>query len=93
MGEINNTNVNVSEVESESLSAHVAICTLRYENLDDKLTNLKSEISEIKDSVKTLTTALEQKSSQSNEKWFSVGTYIIGGLLSIVGAFALHFLH
>jgi len=96
--------IDTTELESESLASHVAICSLRYENLDDKLnavsqnvdekfTSLKSEISEIKDSVKTLTNALESKTSASNEKWFSIGTYVIGGLLSIVGALALHFLH
>jgi hypothetical protein len=100
----NNKAVDIADIESESLEAHVAICSLRYQNLDDKLnavsqnvdekfTSLKSEISEIKDSVKTLTNALESKTSASNEKWFSIGTYVIGGLLSICGALALHFLH
>jgi chaperonin cofactor prefoldin len=114
MAENNNT-TDTFNVESESLEAHVAVCSLRYQNLDDKLnavkqnlndkldavsenvdgkfTNLKDEIGDMKDSVKALTDALAKKTSATDEKWFSVGTYVIGGLLSVCGALVLHFLH
>lgn len=114
MGE-NNNSINTTDIESESLEAHVAICSLRYQNLDDKLNSvkqnltdkldavsenvdgkfsvLKEEMSDMRESVKALTSALEEKSSATNEKWFNIGTYIIGALLSVCGALALHFLH
>jgi hypothetical protein len=74
-----------SEIEKESLEAHVEICALRYENLQENLSSVKNDVSSIKDDIKALKEAMEEKSSASTDKLFHIGTYIIGGLLTVVG--------
>lgn len=74
-----------TEIEKESLETHVELCALRYENLKENLITVRDDVSSIKDDLKALKDALEEKSSASTDKLFHVGTYIIGGLLTVCG--------
>ena len=90
---------NSSDIERESLSAHVEICTLRYQNLDDKIsavkedmTAVKGDVVSIRDDLKDLKDAMENKDHQSTNRLMQIGVGIIGGLLSICGALILKLL-
>lgn len=43
---------NTTQLEKESLEAHVDLCAIRYDNLNTRLTNVESKISEIHDDIK-----------------------------------------
>ena len=40
-----------TQLEKESLEAHVDLCALRYENLDRRLTNVEEKLDDISDQM------------------------------------------
>lgn len=68
---------NTTQLEKESLEAHVDLCAIRYENLDSRLTNVETKISEIHDDIK------EGNNSLIKVLIGAAGT-IIAGLLSTI---------
>lgn len=66
-----------TDLEKQSLEAHVDLCAIRYENLDKRLTDVENKISEIHDDIK--------EGNQSLVKVLigAAGT-IIAGLLSTI---------
>ena len=43
---------NTTQLEKESLEAHVDLCAIRYENLNTRLSTVESKIDEIHDDIK-----------------------------------------
>lgn len=66
-----------TSLEKESLEAHVDLCALRYEQLDNRLTNLETKVDDIHDDI------LNGQKSLSKVIIGTAGT-IIAGVLSIV---------
>jgi len=66
-----------TDLERESLEAHVDLCALRYEQLDTRMTNLENKVNEIHQDIKS--------GNQSMTKVLigSAGT-IVAGLLSTI---------
>jgi len=66
-----------TDLEKESLEAHVDLCALRYKNLDDRMTKIESKVEEIHDDIKS--------GNQSMTKVLigAAGT-IVAGLLSTI---------
>lgn len=66
-----------TNLERESLEAHVDLCALRYEQLDNRLTNLETKVDDIHDDI------ISGQKSLSKVIIGTAGT-IIAGVLSIV---------
>ena len=68
---------NTTQLEKESLEAHVDLCAIRYDTLNNRLSNVESKIDEIHDDIKD--------GNQSLVKVLigAAGT-IIAGLLSTI---------
>jgi hypothetical protein len=66
-----------TDLEKESLEAHVDLCALRYKNLDDRMTKIESKVEEIHVDIKS--------GNQSMTKVLigAAGT-IVAGLLSTI---------
>lgn len=66
-----------TQLEKESLEAHVDLCALRYEALDRRLTNVEKKLDDIAD---------DMKSGQHSMAKVIVGSTatIIAGLLSTI---------
>ena len=66
-----------TKLERESLEAHVDLCAIRYENLDNRLTNIEGKVDSIHQDI--------QQGQQSMTKVLigATGT-IIAGLLSTI---------
>ena len=66
-----------TQLEKESLEAHVDLCAVRYANLDKRLTNVEEKIDEVHEDIKN--------GNQSMIKVLigSAGT-IVAGLLSTI---------
>ena len=66
-----------TNLEKESLEAHVDLCALRYKNLDERLSNVEDKIDEIHKDI--------QAGNQSMTKVLigAAGT-IVAGLLSTI---------
>lgn len=66
-----------TQLEKESLEAHVDLCALRYGQLDTRLTNLEKKVDDIHEDI------IEGQKSLSKVIIGTAGT-IIAGVLSIV---------
>jgi hypothetical protein len=66
-----------TDLEKQSLEAHVDLCAIRYENLDKRLTDVENKITEIHDDIK------EGNQSLIKVLIGAAGT-IIAGLLSTI---------
>ena len=66
-----------TQLEKESLEAHVDLCALRYKSLDDRLTKIETKVDEIHDDI------TEGQKSMVKVLIGTAGT-IIAGLLSTV---------
>jgi hypothetical protein len=64
-----------TELEKESLEAHVDLCALRYRNLDNRLTNVENTLHSIHQDIKT------GQQSMTKVLIGTAGT-VIAGLLS-----------
>lgn len=77
-----------SEIEKESLEAHVELCAIRYNNLEHKLGNLEHRMDKLEnhlvDIKKTLTTTEKDDKKQSVQIAVSIITVLIAGLLGFI---------
>lgn len=66
-----------TSLEKESLEAHVDLCALRYNNLDNRLTNVETTLKEIHTDI---------KAGQNSMTKVLIGTAgtVIAGLLSTI---------
>ena len=71
------SNIPTTKLEKESLEAHVDLCAVRYENLDNRMTRLEQKVSDIHDDV------TEGQKSLAKVIIGTAGT-IIAAILSIV---------
>jgi len=73
-----------TELEKQSLEAHVDLCALRYKNLDDRMTKIESKVEEIHEDIKS--------GNQSMTKVLigAAGT-IVAGLLSTIVVLLMSF--
>jgi predicted nucleic acid-binding Zn-ribbon protein len=84
--------VEPTDIEKKSLEAHVELCAERYNALenkintvDDKITHLCAEITDVKDTLKKM-------SEKNNDRLIGWGIGIIGTLVAIVGYFISHYI-
>ena len=66
-----------TDLERESLEAHVDLCALRYEQLDTRMTNIESKVEEIHKDI------TEGQKSMTKVLIGTAGT-IVAGLLSTI---------
>lgn len=71
-----------TELEKQSLEAHVDLCALRYKNLDDRLSEVETTLKDIHTDIKT---------GQNSMVKVLIGTAgtVIAGLLSTMTVFLL----
>ena len=71
------SDLTTTNLEKESLEAHVDLCALRYKNLDERLSNVEDKIDEVHKDI--------QAGNQSMTKVLigAAGT-IVAGLLSTI---------
>lgn len=71
------TSTHATDLEKQSLEAHVDLCALRYEQLDKRLTGLEKKVDTIHEDI---------KSGQQSMTKVLIGTAgtIVAGLLSTI---------
>jgi pheromone shutdown protein TraB len=81
-----------TDIEKESLEAHVELCAQRYdsmkgnmERMEDRLTNLEVMVKQIKD-------MLVEKENSAYKKLLSIGFTIIGSLLTTLLGLGIYFM-
>jgi len=78
----------MSEIERHSLDAHVSICELRYQALNDRLDRIDQDMTELKSLIQGLHRDLDRQQDQTMNHWHRAQWAVIGILLSSLGWFA-----
>jgi tetrahydromethanopterin S-methyltransferase subunit G len=73
-----------TNLEKESLEAHVDLCALRYKNLDERLSNVEEKIDEVHKDIQ------EGNKSMTKVLIGAAGT-IVAGLLSTIVVLLMSF--
>jgi hypothetical protein len=78
-----------SEIEKESLEAHVEICAVRYSNLETKLENLEHRMDKLEGYLVGIKDSLDEKLEGRGKQHVSVLVSILGvilaGLIGFIG--------
>ena len=72
-----NTAPRTTSLEKESLEAHVDLCALRYQNLDNRLTTLESKVDDMHNDI------IDGQKSLTKVIIGTAGT-VIAGVVSVV---------
>jgi len=78
----------MTDIERTSLDAHVSICELRYQALNDRLDHMTQDMDELKVLIQGLHRDLRVQQDQTMNHWHRAQWAVIGVLLSSVGWFA-----
>jgi hypothetical protein len=73
-----------TQLEKESLEAHVDLCAIRYENLDMRLTTVETKIDQIHDEIK-------EGNNSLIKVLIGAAATIIAGLLSTIIVILMNF--
>ena len=76
----------MSELEKESLEAHVDLCSERYNGLHRELKNLGSRMDKFEKTLSELKDMMISMKQDRNKQLINWGVCIIGVLISAVGA-------
>ena len=79
-----------TEIEKESLEAHVELCAVRYNNLEQKLDNLEQRIDKLELHLIGIKDSIDAKLSNSGDKTVGYLITILGVLLSAILGYIGH---
>jgi hypothetical protein len=82
----------MSDIERNSLEAHVSLCELRYQALNDRLDRVEADLGELKSLIQDLGQALQSQRNYQNNYWNRVQWSVIGGLIAVVAWAVSHWL-
>jgi predicted nucleic acid-binding Zn-ribbon protein len=82
----------MSEIERTSLDAHVSICELRYQALNDRLDRVEADLGELKTLIQNLSQDLQSQRDDQGNYWSRVQWAVIGGLIAFAGWSLNHWL-
>lgn len=71
---------NPTNIEKESLEAHVELCAERYDRMAEKMENLEDRLGTVETMLKDIKAMLVQKETESYRKLISIGITVIGTL-------------
>jgi len=77
----------MTDIERTSLDAHVSICELRYQALNDRLDHMTQDMDELKVLIQGLHRDLQVQQDQTMNHWHRAQWAVIGILLSSLGWF------
>lgn len=75
----------MSELEKESLEAHVDLCSERYNGLHRELKNLSSRMDKFESTLIEMRDMILSMKADRNKQLITWGTGIIGGLVAACG--------
>lgn len=76
----------ISEIENQSLEAHVSICEQRYLNLDNRMTGLEKKVERIEELLSDIHQKIDRLGEKQTKQINSTLIYVIGILLTVCGA-------
>lgn len=80
-----------AEIEKESLEAHVELCSVRYRTLEEKLTNLEDRMDKVESYLVDIKNTLSNSENNQYKTIITIGTTILGVLITGVITLLIHF--
>lgn len=74
--------MSTTDIEKKSLEAHVELCAQRYANLESKLENLETRMDKLETYLVDIRDSLGKVGSEGNKVIITIGTTIIGVLIT-----------
>jgi hypothetical protein len=78
------------EIEKKSLEAHVELCAERYDQLDNRLINVEHRLEKLEGHLVDIKEAIEKANNGQNKQLITIGTTIIGVLITAIVALVIH---
>lgn len=79
-----------SDIEKESLEAHVELCAIRYNNLETKIDNLEQRLDKLEIHMVDIKNSLTNRVDGQNKQTISIFTTILGVLVAGLIGFITH---
>lgn len=83
--------VDTTDIEKKSLEAHVELCAERYKLLEHKLSDLETEVCEVKDTAVATHQMVSRLAEKNNDRLIAWGIAIIGFLSATVAYLLTHY--
>lgn len=77
-------------IEKTNLEAHVELCAERYDQLDKRLIGVETRMEKIEGHMVDIKEAIEQSNNGQNKQLITIGTTIIGVLITAIVALVIH---
>jgi hypothetical protein len=81
-----------TDIEKESLEAHVELCAQRYDSMKDNMERMEARLTSVETMIKEIKTMLTEKENQAYRKLLGIGFTIIGSLLTMLISMAVYLL-
>lgn len=79
-----------TDIEKESLEAHVELCAQRYGILEDKLTSLEKKVEKLEEHIIAIRTSLAGSGERQSKQLIAIGTAIISVLITGMITMTIH---
>jgi predicted nucleic acid-binding Zn-ribbon protein len=83
-----------TDIEKQSLEAHVELCAERYEKLENKIDNVEKKVEKLEEHVLAIREALAGAGDKQSKQLIAIGTAIvtvlITGIITILVGFIAH---
>lgn len=84
------TNTIPTDIEKESLEAHVELCAQRYDAMKDNMERMEDRLTNVETIVKQIKDMLVEKENKAYVKLLNLGIAIIGSLLTALLGIGLY---
>lgn len=82
-----------TQIEKESLEAHVELCAERYEKLETKLNAVEKKVEKLEEHVVAIRETLAGAGDRQSKQIIAIGTAIISVLITGIITLTVHFIN
>ena len=79
-----------TNIEKQSLEAHVELCAERYEKLENKLETVERKVEQLETHIIEIKTTLAGSENKQSRQIIAIGTAIIGVLIAGIITLTVH---
>ena len=71
-----------TNIEKQSLEAHVELCAERYEKLESKLNNVEAKVEKLEEHILSIKETLAGSGDKQSKQLIAIGTAIVSVLIT-----------
>ena len=79
-----------TNIEKQSLEAHVELCAERYEKLESKLTTVEKKVEKLEEHIVAIRESLSGSNDKQSKQLIAIGTAIISVLITGLITLTVH---